>query len=1052
MAVRCDGLQPSCTNCTTFGFQCTGARGMTCTDLDIADHDSSRFNDSAKKRGPPKGYIEALENRLHRMENLLGGLVQGGDRPKLDLDTWKEEQDDDLESFDSAWPPSPDTPLFMSNLHPSGSTANGHHSRKDSSATNISRSSTFNSQVHNDEEEEVLPFDIEAREKINAIADNLSTLTLDDGGFIRYLGNSSGIDMLQRNQLLKNGFLLVPMRLKEHMTWLLQKEGAIAQLEIEMPLPPRDLADHLIECYFTFVHPYMPVLHRPTFMRQYRSTDPSMRPPGVLLNAMFAIASRYSTHPEIVGLDPESFGDEYFDRAKRLTDFEYELPRQSSIQALLLMTIYRFTSAKSGGRVWVMLGMAIRMAQDMGMHRNSARWHLPPLETELRKRLWWACYVMDRWVSSCMGRPLAIDDIDCDIDYPSAVEQDWADPDGKAGSPDDDSEKTKEESSFALRYFIENIKLAQIIGQILQRVYSATTRSHGPGQVSSTVAELDTLLTKWLLALPPDLKYDHTIEPAKLDRWVATIHCSYYTVLILLHRPFMVPSALTKSKLLESMPSLNICISAANSLTHLFERITQDDSIKYCSCFSTYEAFTASLIHLTNSASIDIRLQSQARKSLVKMIAYMKALGARWWNAAKFAMVLEDLMYAHLNFNEYKAEGRVLEPVVLDRVPLCSYPIILRDQTHPSGGTLLFSPKVMNTPHTPSSCSSTPSGSPSLMSVHNPDLQEIKQEPGLMDHSAILQNGKHDNTGVALNVPLVSKSKKGRKTTTPAPRSSLLSQSNATTGASAGGSDQPAFTFASLSIPGMFTQGQAFVDYGEMLAQVQQKQQQQAQPMLQQPLQFQQKQQQEQQEQHSQPFSVTPLFSSPTALHERCVQQQQQQPLDQLQLQQQQQQQQQQQMQQQMQQQQQQQQQFIQQHQLNMRLQEQQKQQQQQQHEHQNSQANSDDVSMRQGDRIDYVDSLPSTTSCSKENSSVDHTQGQQIPNTGATMISNSNSTSIVASGAMEDYSTLTLFPTQEMAQDPNLVAVPNPFFGIPQTIDWDEWNQYIANAGLQKF
>ncbi|KAI7820940.1 fungal-specific transcription factor domain-containing protein, partial [Gamsiella multidivaricata] len=410
-------------------------------------------------------------------------------------------------------------------------------------------------------------------------------------------------------------------------------------------MPPRDLAEHLIDCYFTYVHPNMPVLHKPTFMRQYRNPDPSKRPAVVLLNAMYAIASRFSSHPEITGAgsDPEGFGDEYFDRAKRLIDYEYELPRQSSIQALLLMVTYRFMSAKSGGRVWVLLGMATRMAQDLGMHRNSARWHLPPLETEIRKRLWWAIYIMDRWVSAGMGRPLAIDDNDCDVDYPSVVEQDWADPDGSGDSPVEDSEKLKEESCFALRYFVETIKLATILGQILQRVYSAQTRNHGPGQVSSTVAELDTTLTKWLLALPPDLKYDHKADPLSVNRWVSTIHISYYSVLILLHRPYMVPSSLTKTKLSESMPSLNICVSAANSVTHLSELLMGEDCFKYVWCFTTYDIFLSSLIHLTNSASLDLRLQTQARKNLVKMIAYMKNLGWRWFNAAKFASVLEDL-------------------------------------------------------------------------------------------------------------------------------------------------------------------------------------------------------------------------------------------------------------------------------------------------------------------------------------------------------------------------------------------------------------------------
>ncbi|KAK3847767.1 MAG: fungal-specific transcription factor domain-containing protein, partial [Linnemannia gamsii] len=572
------------------------------------------------------------------MENLLGGLVQNGDRSKIDLDNWRDDHDDDLESLDSAWPPSPDTPITPSLLH-SHSSQSSHIDPAEHKPSGLNNNALF----IEENEDEVLPFDRDAREKINAISDNLNNLSLDDGGFIRYLGNSSGIDILQRTQLLTNGYMMTPMRMKEHRDWLFQKEAMISQMEGEMPLPPRDLADHLIDTYFSYVHSNMPVLHKPTFMRLYRSPDPFKRPPGVLLNAMFAIASRFSTHPEIVGHDPEAFGDEYFDRAKRLVDFEYELPRQSSIQALLLMVIYRFTSAKSGGRVWVMLGMATRMAQDLGMHRNSARWHLPPLETEIRKRLWWACYVMDRWVSACLGRPVAIDDNDCDVSFPSVVEQDWADPDCDAASVAEESVKLKEESSLALQYFVESIKLAQILGQILGRVYSATTRNHGPGQASSTVAELDTMLTKWLLALPAVLKYDHSVHPTKVDRKVATIHVSYYSVLILLHRPYMVPSSLTKSKLSESMPSLNICVSAANSITHLTERLTEPDALKYVWSFTTYEVLTSSLIHLTNSASIDIRLQTQARKNLIKTIGFMKVLGNRWFNAAKFSGILEDL-------------------------------------------------------------------------------------------------------------------------------------------------------------------------------------------------------------------------------------------------------------------------------------------------------------------------------------------------------------------------------------------------------------------------
>ncbi|KAF9918041.1 hypothetical protein BX616_010512 [Lobosporangium transversale] len=1042
--VRCDGLQPSCTNCTTFGFQCT-------------------FNDSAKKRGPPKGYIEALENRLHRMESLLGGLVQSGERPKADLDAWRDEHDDDVDSLDSIWPASSDTPLFPPPV-PSSLPTNNRHQHTDSISTAISSSSTINSQMNEEEEEEVLPFDLEAREKINAISDSLSSMTLDDGGFVRYLGNSSGIDMLQRSQLLKNGRYMMPLRMNEHREWLLQRENIIAQMESEMTMPPRDLAEHLIELYFTYVHPNIPVLHRPTFMRQYRNLDPLKKPPRALLNAMFAIASRYSTNPEIIGNDPEAFGDEYFSRAKRLIDLEYEVPRQTSIQALLLMVTYRFTSAKSGGRVWVMLGMATRMAQDLGMHRNSARWHLPPLEAELRKRLWWAVYVMDRWVSACMGRPMAIDDADCDVDYPSVVEQDWADPDGNPVSPSEEAEKLKEQSSFALRYFVETIKLSQILGQILRGVYSPQTRNHGPGQVISTVYDLDTMLTKWLLALPSDLKYDNKIEPMQLSRWVATIHISYYSALILLHRPYMVPSSLTRSKLSESMPSLNICISAANSITHLAEMLVHEDFLKYVWNFSTFDIFLASLIHLTNSASLDIFLQKQARKNLVKTIAYMKNLGSRWFNAAKFSMLLEDLMNAHLNFDEYKMDDHAFESEVAAKAGQidCPYPIMLRDQTHPSGGTLMFSPKVVGGPQTPLSASSTPSSSPSTPLIVNPDIVQNSKSGFTGQDNSNFQNVQNSPISDA-NMPAThgsvnaaaqtaAKPKRSRKGTSSSQRNSLLFQGNTPSSSSI---DQPTFTFSSLSIPGMFTHGQAFVDYRQIMNQQQ--------PPHPSPSQIQstQQQQQQQQQQHqeqqlhesqlAQPFSLTPLFSSPLALQERCTQHQQTlnndqnhpvDPIQHLQLQRQQQflqhqhefiQQQQ----------------FIQQHRLNMRLQEQQKQAQgmPQQPEQQQYKA-CDDISDNKNFVSSPVFNASETRSQEGSSSAISSSYDKAGNNTNTT----TTSTSANTVGATESYSNLALFSPQELIQDPNMVAVPNPFFGIPNTINWDEWNQFIANTTLQKF
>lgn len=52
--VKCDGVQPSCSRCNSMGLAC-------------------EYADPPRKRGPPKGYVEVIENRAHRIESLLSG-------------------------------------------------------------------------------------------------------------------------------------------------------------------------------------------------------------------------------------------------------------------------------------------------------------------------------------------------------------------------------------------------------------------------------------------------------------------------------------------------------------------------------------------------------------------------------------------------------------------------------------------------------------------------------------------------------------------------------------------------------------------------------------------------------------------------------------------------------------------------------------------------------------------------------------------------------------------------------------------------------------------
>ena len=79
-------------------------------------------------------------------------------------------------------------------------------------------------------------------------------------------------------------------------------------------------------------------------------------------------------------------------------------------------------------RLGFILSMAIRMAQDLGLHKNADQWThsgvslFTPVELQERRRIWYAFVIMDKYVSTYVGRPLSILERDFDTELPSIDE------------------------------------------------------------------------------------------------------------------------------------------------------------------------------------------------------------------------------------------------------------------------------------------------------------------------------------------------------------------------------------------------------------------------------------------------------------------------------------------------------------------------------------------------------------------------------------------------------------------------------------------------------
>ena len=179
-------------------------------------------------------------------------------------------------------------------------------------------------------------------------------------------------------------------------------------------------------------------------------------------------------------------------------------------------------------RCWTTLGLAIRIAQSVGLHVE--RDDRKPLEgkaavkTEIGRRIWYSLYVLDRLLSLQLGRPPAIHDDDCPLSLPSRAEYtgiDWE---------AEDSDPVVFDSPSTGDYFLSVIALSRIIGYVLRDLYGPHRPKSTTDGLASTIA-IDKQLLEWKRNLPRTLRFDfgHAFEMSlSFKRQAGTGHISIY--------------------------------------------------------------------------------------------------------------------------------------------------------------------------------------------------------------------------------------------------------------------------------------------------------------------------------------------------------------------------------------------------------------------------------------------------------------------------------------------------------------------------------------------
>ncbi|KAF8761802.1 Fungal specific transcription factor domain [Rhizoctonia solani] len=382
--------------------------------------------------------------------------------------------------------------------------------------------------------------------------------------------------------------------------------------------------------------------------------------------AVFAVAARITTDPRIVRPPPfgalDSVDDTirptalvFYERSMMLYYIGQTVTQLAHVQTFVLLSSF-LASINCLPQAWLLCGQAVRTGQDLGLHhlvglfadfiipqRSPRTLHLTPIDKETRRRAWWCVYGLDRMLAVALGRPVGIDDTDCDVELPVPLDDE--------ALQDFFARKAVDRSSPSLMYgFIALTTLYKIAGKVLRSVYALDKckghlRVEKLAELQSSVDRLDSQLNAWCEELPDCFK-SHPTTPKQVS--LGAILCStYYAILITLHRNFLPTRRNVRLSWNPSSHSVGKAVGAARSCIFLAQSIKDVIPRSHSIAFFIQYLFSAAVIVLL--CLMHATDESAAQTALAEVdacLTCLESLEDAWPGARRCKELLQDLQTA----------------------------------------------------------------------------------------------------------------------------------------------------------------------------------------------------------------------------------------------------------------------------------------------------------------------------------------------------------------------------------------------------------------------
>ncbi|KAF3009758.1 hypothetical protein E8E13_009550 [Curvularia kusanoi] len=385
--IRCDGIRPSCTQCTNVGFEC-------------------KTSDKLSRRAFPRGYTESLEERVRQLEGEVREL--------------KELLDEKDEKID-----------MLSRIH----------SHSPQGYSNARRPSVQTLPVADAREE--------SQEKDDTFRVQQPPLLVDDeNSDSHFVGTSSGRTFIEsfKQKAQETGRVSTNFSSNVFFGASNKTSTSAPKQVVSFKAPPRLVSDQMINIFFQEWAPLFPVLHRPTFLGLYEKyvsnpEDLADKKSIAQLNLCFGIAALSSDSRD--GDDVASFESQW-QSAMDTFLMDNDLV---TLQCLVLAQIYSLLKGDYS-RVLKYKGLAIGLSQRLGLHQSQKRFALGALTSETRKKVFWSLYAVDCLSAAHLGLPSLIREDDVHCEYPVDADDEYVTE--KGFLPTLPGESTKLSSALAL--------------------------------------------------------------------------------------------------------------------------------------------------------------------------------------------------------------------------------------------------------------------------------------------------------------------------------------------------------------------------------------------------------------------------------------------------------------------------------------------------------------------------------------------------------------------------------------------------------------------------